>query len=389
MQANEAHLRQQQYEQDKDYEERQDKRVRFAPLAECQEYTVPAPLPEVVDLNREEHREKEEKEEEEENLRAARREPDLPRYIDADAPSGPPPVVDFFSIVNRLRDSRESVRVPTLSVPRPPAAPPAPLTPMLQGVEYLSTKPAPPPTPPPPPEVDEEEEDEAAVEISTLYDTPDGAAPLLPMEHLRQAKTEPTATTSASASTAYDPYAYNKTSPEEFERQSQTRYYHQTHRTEATDSLHNAKPYAVPGLPYTADQNRFTGEVVKDPEETWRAGEAYVDLPRPYERRYELVFNIDEPRPANLNSAAMLTVQADFKLRFPDGALKKMAGSEPCKEKGYSEINIKMQTMQAELVAVLKLIALPRFGFRGKITQVWFRFCITFYCAIQLSDLLP
>lgn len=185
--------------------------------------------------------------------------------------------------------------------------------------------------------------------------------------------TAPTTTRNISGVAEDSPYAYPQSARstiKEYRHESFVRYFQQPYRSEEQDQARSRAsiPYNYYGLPYKEDMNRFSSPVLAKPGEAWRGGEEYVNLEHPDQRHYELCFDADSPREANPQRA--LTTRVEFFLIFPKGALKEVKDLEPCRDPDHSRVKIRIETTQAELNAVLKMLVLPKYGFRGRITQV-------------------
>jgi hypothetical protein len=307
-------------------------------------------------------------------------------------PAGPPPTppsrpkaMDFFSIVDRHHVSSAAAPVPAPALPpvpeqRPPAPPipppprkPLPLTPERQAViDRMLMYPAESPMPASTSDTSSESEDESA------------PPPQLPYLQLKQPAPASSVSAEADPGSAAQPrrignttsqYAYPKAATEagenreEYVRQSVVRYSQEAYRSEDQDRGRASAPRRYPryGMPYMEDTRRFPEEVVRNPEQVWRSGEAYLNLPNADTRRYELVFEqgqVDDRLPRQLST------RVEFWLKYPDGVLKSQPDAQPCSEKGFSRVKIPIETMRSELVAVLKLILLPKYGFRGKVAEV-------------------
>jgi hypothetical protein len=320
-------------------------------------------------------------------------------------PAGPPPTppsrpkaMDFFSIVDRHHVSSAAAPVPAPALPpvpeqRPPAPPipppprkPLPLTPERQAViDRMLMYPAESPMPAFTSDTSSESEDESA------------PPPQLPYLQLKQPALPGTAIAEADSGGPAQPrridnttsqYAYPKAATEagenreEYVRQSVVRYSQEAYRSEDQDRerASAARRYPRYGMPYMEDTRRFPEEVVRNPELVWRSGEAYLNLPNADTRRYELVFEqgqVDDRLPRQLST------RVEFWLKFPEGVLKSQPDAQPCSEKGFSRVKIPIETMRSELVAVLKLILLPKYGFRGKVAEVRMLCCrLTADCTV-------
>jgi hypothetical protein len=159
---------------------------------------------------------------------------------------------------------------------------------------------------------------------------------------------------------------------EEYVRESKARYSQEPYRSEREDRSRAlpAKRYPQYGMPYMEDWKRFSGEVVRSPEVVWKGGEAYMNLATPNTRKYEFIYPDGHEYPDQFGKP--LTNRVEFWLMYPEGVLKEQTEAVNCAEKGYKKVKIPIETTMSELVAVLKLILLPRYGFRGKVAGVSF-----------------
>ena len=119
------------------------------------------------------------------------------------------------------------------------------------------------------------------------------------------------------------------------------------------------------GTPYAEGQQRFLGKVLGTPEEAWPSDEAHRNLQDPRARRYELVFEQEAP-PAAASSKVV-----EFRLKYPAGALKTSTEAVPSSEEGFFVVNIPIvHGVQSRLLAVLQLIVMQKYEFRGEISKV-------------------